>query len=151
MIFFYRTIINLIIILSPLIILIRLLKKKEHPIRFKEKFCFFSKKRKQGKLIWFHGASVGEILSIIPLIEKLEKNKNINKILITSSTLSSSNIFLKFKLKKTIHQFFPIDSNFIIKKFLNYWKPSLAIFIESEIWPNMITESKKRISNSSFV
>ena len=144
MIFFYRTIINLIIILSPLIILIRLLKKKEHPIRFKEKFCFFSKKRGPGKLIWFHGASVGEILSIIPLIEKLEKNKNINKILITSSTLSSSNIFLKFKFKKTIHQFFPIDSNFFTKKFIEYWKPSLAIFIESEIWPNIILNLKNR-------
>ena len=144
MIFFYRTIINLIIILSPLIILIRLLKKKEHPIRFKEKFCFFSKKRGQGKLVWFHGASVGEILSIIPLIEKLEKNKNINKILITSSTLSSSNIFLKFKFKKTIHQFFPIDSNFFTKKFIEYWKPSLAIFIESEIWPNMILNLKNK-------
>ena len=144
MIFFYRIIINFIIILSPLIILIRLLKKKEHPIRFKEKFCFFSKKRGQGKLIWFHGASVGEILSIIPLIEKLEKNKNINKILITSSTLSSSNIFLKFKFKKTIHQFFPIDSNFFTKKFLNHWKPSLAVFIESEIWPNIILNLKNR-------
>ena len=144
MIFFYRIIINFIIFLSPLIILIRLLKKKEHPIRFKEKFCFFSKKRGQGKLIWFHGASVGEILSIIPLIEKLEKNKNINKILITSSTLSSSNIFLKFKFKKTIHQFFPIDSNFFTKKFLEYWKPSLAIFIESEIWPNIILNLKNR-------
>ena len=144
MIFFYRIIINFIIILSPLIILIRLLKKKEHPIRFKEKFCFFSKKRGQGKLIWFHGASVGEILSIIPLIEKLEKNKNINKILITSSTLSSSNIFLKFKFKKTIHQFFPIDSNFYTKKFINYWKPSLSIFIESEIWPNIILNLKNK-------
>jgi 3-deoxy-D-manno-octulosonic-acid transferase len=144
MIFFYRIIINFIIILSPLIILIRLLKKKEHPIRFKEKFCFFSKKRGQGKLIWFHGASVGEILSIIPLVEKLEKNKNINKILITSSTLSSSNIFLKFKFKKTIHQFFPIDSNFYTKKFIEYWKPSLAIFIESEIWPNIILNLKNR-------
>jgi len=144
MIFFYRIIINLIIILSPLIILIRLLKKKEHPIRFKEKFSFFSKKRGPGKLIWFHGASVGEILSIIPLIEKLEKNKDINKILITSSTLSSSNIFLKFKFKKTIHQFFPIDSNFFTKKFIEYWKPSLAIFIESEIWPNIILNLKNR-------
>ena len=144
MIFFYRIIINFIIILSPLIILIRLFKKKEHPIRLKEKFCFFSKKRGQGKLIWFHGASVGEILSIIPLVEKLEKNKNINKILITSSTLSSSNIFLKFKFKKTIHQFFPIDSNFFTKKFLEYWKPSLAIFIESEIWPNIILNLKNR-------
>ena len=145
MIFFYRIIINLIIILSPLIILIRLLKKKEHPIRFKEKFCFFSKKRGPGGLLWFHGSSVGEILSVMPLIEKLEKKKSIQKILLTSSTLSSALIFKKFNLKKTIHQFFPIDSKFLTKKFLDYWKPSIAIFIESEIWPNMFIEIKKRI------
>ena len=89
MFFVYRIIINLIILISPLIILIRLIKNKEDKIRFKEKFCFFSKKRGNGKLILFHGTSVGEILSIIPLIEKLEKKKSINKILVTSSTLSS--------------------------------------------------------------
>ena len=140
----YRILINVLIIISPLIILIRLIKKKEHPIRFKEKFCFFSKKRGNGKLIWFHGASVGEIISIIPLIEKLEKNHEIKKILITTSTLSSSQIILKYNFKKTIHQFFPIDSNFLVDKFLSYWKPSLAIFIESEIWPNMIMSLKKK-------
>jgi len=144
MIIFYRAIINLIILLSPIIILIRLFKKKEHPTRFKEKFCFFSKKKKEGKLIWFHGASVGEILSIMPLIERLEKNKKISQILVTSSTLSSANLFKKFKLKKTIHQFFPIDSNFFTKKFLSFWKPSLAIFIDSEIWPNMLTNLKNK-------
>ena len=64
MLFFYRVVINLIILFSPIIILIRLLKKKEDPKRFKEKFGFFSEKRKKGKLIWFHGASVGEILSL---------------------------------------------------------------------------------------
>ena len=140
----YRILINALIIFSPLIILIRLIKKKEHPIRFREKFCFFSKKRGNGKLIWFHGASVGEIVSIIPLVEKLEKNNEIKKILITSSTLSSSQIILKYNFKKTIHQFFPIDSNFLVDKFLSYWKPSLAIFIESEIWPNMIMSLKKK-------
>ena len=107
-----------------------------------EKLGILNAKRKLGKLIWFHGSSVGEILSVMPLIEKLEKKKNIKQILLTSNTLSSAKVFNNFKLKKTIHQFFPIDSNFITKKFLNYWKPSLAIFTESEIWPYNI-EFKK--------
>ncbi len=143
MFFIYRILINLIILISPLIIFFRIINKKEDKIRFKEKFCFFSKKRGNGKLVWFHGSSVGEILSIIPLIEKLEKKKSISKILITSSTLSSSKVLSKFKFKKTIHQFFPVDSNMLTKKFLNYWKPSIAIFIDSEIWPNMIFNIKE--------
>ena len=133
----YRFLINLTYIISPIIILIRLIKKKEDLKRFKEKFCFFSEKRGKGNLIWFHGASVGEVKSIIPILEKLEKNTKIDKILITSNTLSSSKIVQKFKFKKVIHQFFPIDTNFLSKKFLNFWKPSLAFFIDSEIWPNM--------------
>jgi 3-deoxy-D-manno-octulosonic-acid transferase len=140
----YRIFLYLILIFSPLIILIRLLRKKEHPTRFKEKFGLYTKKRLKGKLIWFHGASVGEILSIIPLIEKLENNKKIKQILITSNTLSSSKILSNLKLKKTIHQFFPIDTNYHTLKFLNYWKPSMAVFIDSEIWPTMITNIKKR-------
>ena len=99
MILVYRLLINLILIFSPLIILVRLIKKKEHIIRFKEKFVFFSKKRKRGNLIWFHGASVGELMSVIPLIEKLEKNKNIEQILVTTNTLSSAKIFNKFKCR----------------------------------------------------
>ena len=144
MFFFYRLIINIIFFISPIIVLIRILKKKEHKKRFFEKFCFFLNKRNKGKLIWFHGSSVGEILSIVPLIEKLEKQKDIKQILVTSSTLSSSTVLKKIKLKKTVHQFFPIDTNFLSKKFLDHWKPSLAIFIESEIWPNMILNLKKK-------
>ena len=144
MLFIYRIVINLIILFSPIIIIFRLLNKKEDPARFKEKYCFFSKKRSKGKLVWFHGASVGEILSVIPLIEKLEKNKNIKQILVTSNTLSSSKILFNLKLKKTIHQFFPIDTNYHTQKFLDYWKPSIAIFIDSEIWPNMMTNIKKK-------
>jgi len=160
MFFFYRFLINLVFIFSPIIILIRLFKKKEDPIRFKEKYSFHSKNRIKGKLIWFHGASVGEILSVIPLVEKLEKNKDVKQILITSNTLSSSKILSKLKLTKTIHQFLPIDTNYNTQKFLRYWSPSIAIFIDSEIWPNMITNIKKksislilinaRITNKSF-
>ena len=146
MILFYRFLINVIFILSPLIILIRLLKKRESPKRFKEKLGFFTKNRSKGKLIWFHGASVGELQSIVPLLEKLEKSKKISQILITSNTLSSSKIISKIKLKKILHQFFPIDNDLIIKKFINHWKPSAAFFIDSEIWPNtMINLNKEKI------
>ena len=138
MLFIYRILINIILFFSPIILILRLIKKKEDPNRFREKLGFFSKKKKSGKLIWFHGASVGEIQSVIPLIEKFEKNKDIKQILITSNTVSSSSIIKKFKLKKTIHQFFPIDCNFISKKFIDYWKPSKVFFIDSEIWPNTI-------------
>ncbi len=138
MFFFYKTLINLLFLLSPIILIIRLIKGKEDYIRFKEKFGFFSKKRNDGNLIWFHGASVGEVQSIIPLIEKFEKNKKVNQILITSNTKSSSYIIKKFKFKKTIHQFFPIDCDFISKKFISYWKPSKVFFIDSEIWPNTL-------------
>ena len=144
MILIYRILINFTLILSPLIIAFRILKNKEDPKRFKEKFCFFTKKRKKGNLIWFHGASVGEIKSIVPLIEKLEKQKKINQILVTSSTLSSAKIFKKFKFRKTIHQFYPIDENQLTKKFLNYWKPNIITFIDSEIWPNMLLNIKKK-------
>ena len=142
MIVCYRLLTVLILILSPLILTVRLFKKKEDLKRFKEKFCFFSKKRTKGKLIWFHGASVGELQSIIPLVEKLNKNKKIKQILITSNTLSSSKIISNFKFKKVVHQFFPIDVNFLSKKFLNYWRPSIGFFIDSEIWPNMLINLK---------
>ena len=144
MIFLYRIILNIILILSPFILIIRLLKKKETLKSYSQKILINDKYRPKGKLIWFHGASVGEIKSIIPILEKLEKNSNYNQILITSNTLSSANIVKNLKLKKIIHQFFPIDSNFILKKFIDFWKPSKVIFIDSELWPNTLINLKKR-------
>ena len=142
--FLYNLIICIIIIFSPIIIFYRILKKKENPKRFLEKFSFLQKKRRKGKLIWFHCSSVGEFLSIVPLIEKLEKEKDIKNILLSTSTLSSSKIFNKFKFKKTIHQFYPIDNPIIINKFLNHWKPNAVFFVESEIWPEMLRILKLR-------
>jgi len=147
MFFLYQIILSLLVLISPILIIFRIYKGKEDKIRFREKFSIPSKKRSKGKLIWFHGASVGEILSIIPLIENYEKDKLINQILVTSSTLSSSKVLKKFKFKKTVHQFYPIDHFFFTKRFLEYWKPNLAIFIDSEIWPNMFKKlEKKKIS-----
>ncbi len=91
----YQLILILIILISPLIILYRILKNKEDSVRFREKFCFFSKSRKSGKLIWFHASSVGELMSILPIINYYENKKNINQILITSTTLSSAKILKK--------------------------------------------------------
>ena len=144
MFFLYQIILTIIILISPLIIFFRILINKEHKTRYKEKLGFHSKIKFKGKLIWFHGASVGEILSIIPLVKNYEKNQSVKQIIITSNTLSSSKIIEKFKFKKTIHQFYPIDQTFIIKKFLKYWKPNIAIFIESEIWPSMFIELEKK-------
>ncbi len=144
MLFIYRLAINFIFLISPIIIIYRIIKNKEDPKRFIEKIGKFNCKNKSENLIWFHGSSVGEILSVIPLIEKLEKRKNIKKILITSNTLSSAKIIKKLKLKKTFHQFFPLDTEFLVEKFLNHWKPKAVFFIESEIWPNMIIKIKNK-------
>ncbi len=144
MLLIYRLLINLTYIFSPFILIFRLIKRKENFESYLQKIGLPSKKRVSGNLLWFHGASVGEIQSIIPILEKFEDNKKIHQILITSNTLSSSKIIKKLKLKKVIHQFFPIDANIISKKFINYWKPSKAFFIDSEIWPNTILNLKKK-------
>ncbi len=143
MYFLYQVSLSFLILLSPIIILFRIFKNKEDRKRFTEKFTIFSKTRTKGKLIWFHGASVGEILSIVPIIKKYEKDKSIKQILITSSTLSSSKVLLKFKFKKTIHQFYPLDHFLFTQRFLKFWKPDIAIFIDSEIWPCMFKSIKK--------
>ena len=136
MYFFYNILANLAIIISPIIIIYRIVKGKEDVKRVGEKFCIYSKK-KSNKKVWIHAASVGELMSVVPVIRKLEKNKKINSILLSTSTTSSAKIFNKLKLKKTSHIYFPLDNNFIVKRFINYWQPELAIFIDSEIWPNM--------------
>ena len=140
----YNFFLFLLILISPLIILIRIFLGKEDQNRFKEKYGFFPKKNKPNETIWIHGASVGEILSIIPIVMKFEEDKRIKRILITSSTTSSSHILSKFKFKKTVHQFYPFDLNFLTKHFINHWKPKLAIFVDSEIWPNMFNNLHKK-------
>ena len=144
MFYIYEFIGLIFIIFSPIFFLLRIISGKEDPKRFLEKFCLYSNNRNINKTIWFHGASVGEIISIIPVIKALEKNKKINKILLTSSTTSSASVIKKHKFKKTIHIFFPIDTNYLSNKFIRYWKPQIALFIDSEIWPNMFKNLNKK-------
>ena len=147
MILLYQTISLLIYPLLILIIFIRKYLGKEDPKRFKEKIFVnhFNVKKKYHKLIWFHAASVGELQSIIPIIKELnKKNKNL-EFLITTVTLSSSNLAKQEfkKLKNVYHRFFPIDVVFIIEKFIISWKPNFIILVDSEIWPNLILKAKE--------
>ena len=136
MIFLYNIFGIVFLILSPLIILIRLISGKEEKNRFLEKYSLNDKKNNI-QTIWFHGASVGEIMTILPIIKKFEDNKKIKKILLTSSTTSSASIIKRQNFKKTTHAYYPFDIGFICNNFLKKWKPKIAIFVDSEIWPNM--------------
>jgi 3-deoxy-D-manno-octulosonic-acid transferase len=149
MLFIYR---YLAIFLFPIFIIIIFLRSffnKEDKKRFKEKIfsSYFEPNRDNvKKLIWFHASSIGECLSILPLIGKLNKqNKNLS-FLITSVTLSSSKVLEK-KLNQypnTTHRFFPLDLEKLSENFLNAWKPDLVCFVDSEIWPNFLFKIKEK-------
>jgi 3-deoxy-D-manno-octulosonic-acid transferase len=138
----------------------RILRKKECPSRYKEKLGVSLKSRNNGYLIWFHCSSIGELKSIFPIIDHYLKK---NQILVTTSTLGSNEIFQRkyYNTNNIIHQYAPIDSPQIIKKFFTKWNPNIIFFTESEIWPNQIFYAKNkripiillnaRISNKSFV
>tara|TARA_B100000963_G_C22626403_1_gene672592 strand:+ start:1973 stop:3178 length:1206 start_codon:yes stop_codon:yes gene_type:complete len=122
---------------------------KEDKYRYKEKILpshFNVKRKKNTKLIWFHAASLGELKSIIPIIKELDNNNKNLEFLITTVTLSSSNLAnSEFKNFQNIyHRFLPIDVLFLIKKFLNEWSPHAIFFVDSEIWPNLLFQAKKK-------
>ena len=144
--FWYKFFTYLFYPLAPIYLYFRKLKKKEDLIRCKEKLSKISIPRDNGFLIWFHVASVGEAMSILPLIENFIQDQKINKILITSITLSSGKILEKrfSQNPKVIHQFLPLDVPVLTNKFLDHWKPNLSIFIDSEVWPNLIFDISKR-------
>lgn len=165
MIHAYRVLSNLLYPIFVIFVYFRKLIKKEDPVRFKEKILishFNVKKEKGNKLIWFHASSIGELNSIIPIIENLNTNSKNLLFLITTTTLSSGilakNIIKKFN--NIEHRFFPLDVDFLIKKFLTLWKPDIIFLVDSEIWPNLIISSKKlkipialinaRLSRKSF-
>ena len=146
MIFWYKLLTYLFHPFAKFYLFFRKLNNKEHPTRYKEKLSKINISRDDGFLIWLHVASVGEAMSILPLIENFENDKNIKKILITSITLSSAQVLEKKYSynRKIIHQFLPLDTPIFVNKFLSHWNPNLAIFIDSEIWPNLILSIKKK-------
>ena len=156
----YRYLSNLFFIPILFFFFLRFLVSKETVSSILEKFSISRKKRPEGDLIWINGVSVGESKTGIAVAREIKKIKPKSSILISTSTLSAYNLLSKSK-NNFVVIFFPLDINFLIKRFLKYWNPSSVIFIESEIWPNIFNILKEksiklsilnaRISNKSFI
>lgn len=117
----------------------RVESKKESESRYRERFAEPSRDRPEGILIWFNAVSIGELNVILPVIRHFQKEYP-QKVhfLITTTTVSSSTVLDNAALPDVIHQYFPLDTPHFTKKFIEYWKPDLVVFTESEIWPNMV-------------
>lgn len=134
--------------------------KKEHSTRFNERLGNYKTPRPEGKLYWLHGASVGESVSMLPLIDKLLRENPDLSILVTTGTLTSAEIMAKRLPKRAFHQFIPFDVPAFAQKLIKHFKPDAVLWFESEFWPSLLSEVKKakiplilvngRISDKSF-
>ena len=128
--------------LTGLLVGRRLRQGKEDAARVGERRGFATVDRPHGPLIWIHGASVGEVLAVAELIERLRTLRV--RILLTSGTVTSAAIVAKRFPPDVVHQYVPFDSPRFVARFLEFWQPSLALFVESDLWPNLILASAAR-------
>jgi len=128
--------------LAPLFLARRLRRGKESGARLGERRGESGIRRPAGPLIWVHGASVGEVASVLPLIARL-RARGIG-VLVTSGTVTSSNLAEQRLPPDVIHQFVPLDTPRFARRFLEHWRPDLALFVEQDIWPNLLIEATRR-------
>ncbi len=128
--------------LVPLILSYRLRRGKEDPLRLNERRGEPSIARPAGALIWVHGASVGELTAVMPLIESIRAEGF--QVLVTSGTVTSAELAQQRLPPGAIHQFVPLDAPRFVTKFLDHWRPDLALFVESDLWPNLVLASAAR-------
>lgn len=138
----YRRLASGLVPLAPALIKRRLKQGKEDPARVGERRGLSRDVRPHGPLVWIHGASVGEVLAAAALIGRL-RDLNL-RILLTSGTVTSAAVVAKRFPPDVIHQYVPYDSPRYVARFLDHWKPSLALFIESDLWPNLILAGATR-------
>ncbi len=119
----------------------RAARGKEAPERLPERLGFASAPRPDGRLFWFHAASVGETNSILPLMHELKRRHSSLNLLLTTVTVTSAKIAAARLPEGAIHQFLPLDSPRFCRRFVEHWRPDLGLFTESEIWPNLIVEA----------
>jgi len=129
----------------------RLKRGKEHPTRFPERMGEASIMRPEGTLIWLHGASVGESVSLLPVIDAILDRYTDVSILMTTGTVTSAALMEKRLPSGVMHQFVPVDRLPFVRKFLDHWKPDFAIWAESELWPNLVCETAKRGTQMALI
>ena len=128
--------------LATILLSHRLRRGKEHPERISERRGHPAVDRPEGPLVWVHGASVGELLAVIPMVDRM-RTRGFN-VLVTSGTLTSAELAQDRLPDGAIHQFIPLDAPRFIRRFLDHWRPDLALFAEADLWPNLIMESSAR-------
>ena len=138
----YRGLTALFAPLAPAVLNWRKRRGKEDARRLRERLGVPGAQRAKGSLAWLHGASVGEGLALLPLVEKLRERGFI--VLVTTGTVSSAQVLAGRLPRGAIHQYVPIDAATYIRRFLDHWRPDLVMLAESELWPNLITEVKRR-------
>jgi 3-deoxy-D-manno-octulosonic-acid transferase len=116
---------------------------KEERARLGERLGRASRQRPAGELVWLHGASVGETQSLLPLIEALARARPDLNLLVTSGTVTSAKLLAKRLPAGVLHQYAPIDAPGAVKRFLSHWRPCLGVFVESELWPNLLREARE--------
>ncbi len=129
--------------LIPLALHRRARRGKEDASRLRERLGHASRPRPQGQLVWIHGASVGECLAVLPLIGELLKVPD-RQVLVTSGTVTSAKLMAERLPANTLHQYAPVDTPSAIGRFLDYWRPDAGLFVDSEIWPNIVSGAHAR-------
>ena len=117
---------------------------KEDPERFTERLGQAGRARPDGPVVWIHAASVGESVSVLPVIERICGGGWGISVLLTTGTVTSARLMLERLPERAFHQFVPVDLGTCVRRFLDHWRPDLAIWMESEFWPNLIVDCGAR-------
>lgn len=117
---------------------------KEDPFRMGERFGYASLPRPEGTLVWLHAASVGEAQSVLTLVRALLAQHAFLSVLITTGTVTSAALIAQQHLPRVVHQFVPIDTPASVRRFLNHWRPDMALWVESEFWPQLLWQLQAR-------
>ena len=139
----YRLATRAVLPIVKLLLARRIRRGKEDPARLDERFGLAARPRPHGPLIWAHAASVGESLSLLPLIDRLLARLPAAEILVTSGTVTSAGLLAQRLPARAFHQYVPIDHPGAVERFLDHWRPDLALWVESELWPNLVASTHR--------